>query len=1195
MAIFKGSKGSTGTFKQTPDNLRSNDTFEAVMGVAIGPLKGPTNGLKSLTIDGTAIENATGQMNLNDFVVNIGDGDPAQWPQKINLKLGAGAAPTQVGLSLTNPNVGTTPPTGPGPWVTKTLANTNADFIDIRFIAQQLFSQTKSGIFNATATIEIQLKPTSSTTWVNPTIGTPSGTYSPTGVTTGNSIKTLIPQSFYTSTGAWKAPVSNYQITGKTTSAAVYELRLGVPNEGVYANVAWDIRCRLIERETYDSDPNYEKRTISWESIAAVYGGVLGDHVDWRGVAWLQMYGKASDQLTGVPDVSGEWDTKIVSCPATVFNPTTRQYTGAVWDGSWQKAFTTDPAWIINDALSDSLSGVSLVAPGSYLNKWDALDCSKWCSALVSDGNGGTQPRYSMNLAINDPSKAEEFIRYLAGAVGGLAWDQGDGMWRMKMDKPDVPVDLFTLESVEGEFVYSNTDVDTRYNDITIKFKNADMMYRQDTVRLYDNASIAKIGRKPITIVAVGCTNRQEAMRRGLLRLRSTINETRIINFTTNRRGRNLEMLDMILVADGDLGDKTKRTTGRIVSISADRLTITVRDPMRLEIGVNYQLDFTVPYAGYAPDTTVQPSTPDWKKPTIVTQRAVTNASGARGNVTVITLDQALPADLPDNLSVALTATNLVTLPKTYRITNMVMNDDGERISISALEVDMGKWDAADNVSKSDTVFQDLRGAVPAPLPPTNGVFLSIVKVPIDQGYQTNLVANWVRPSGAFISGFQVGYRINGGAFKVANESTQESTYELVNPAAGSYQFEVRTLDRRGGVSAALTGTILLTQDQLSASDIKYADQKPIEFYKPAEPGATKGLGNELLAGMTAQQVVDSLNFNANSIAQEILRGDSLQGLIAARTLINGKDVGTVINDFKTQQTGVNSAYANTLSLLGASNSDGTAFLFNSNTAITENGMSVGQRLASTEATLGTQSGSISNLESVVIDKTGASVRSVFQLNSNGYISGIIQTNNGVGRSEVAFLADIFKVVSSAGGTPFTPFSIESGIVKMPNVEVGTIKIGAISSDSLALGAVTRPMYWQQSYGGVSGKTAFSAPSEGVWYEFGATGAKATTGPIVLPIGSSAQLSFQFNAQQQAGNPDVHRFRVKRVDGSGTTVYLASSPAVRLTNSIVVSSWTWMDVGVPAAGTYTYTIEFYRNPGEGIYWEAALSTVIYKR
>ena len=119
--MFAGAKGGSSSFKQTPDNLRSNDTFEAVLGVCAGPIKGPVRGLKSVKMDGTAIENESGQLNFQNFTTTFGDGDPLKFPQRVQLKLGAGAAPTQVGLSLPNAD-------GSNPiWITKTLANKGAD------------------------------------------------------------------------------------------------------------------------------------------------------------------------------------------------------------------------------------------------------------------------------------------------------------------------------------------------------------------------------------------------------------------------------------------------------------------------------------------------------------------------------------------------------------------------------------------------------------------------------------------------------------------------------------------------------------------------------------------------------------------------------------------------------------------------------------------------------------------------------------------------------------------------------------------------------------------------------------------------------------------------------------------------------------------------------------------------------------
>jgi predicted phage tail protein len=819
--MFIGSKGGgSASFKQTPDNLRSNDTFEGVLGLCVGPIKGPKRGLKSIKINDTALENASGQQNFEDFVATFGDGDPLKFPQKVQLKLGAGAAPSQVGITL-----------GTGVTVTRTLANINADFVDMRFIAQQLFRQDAKGQYNATATLKIEMKPVGSSTWINPTIGTPTYTYQEQGVTiAGMFARMLLPRDYFDGAGNYRPGPTNYAITGKTSSPAVYELRIGLPNDGAYANTAWDIRVTLIERDSYvggKDNADQEKRTITWESMAAVYGTQMGDHEDWRGLAWLQLYGKASDALTGVPEVTGEYDTKIVSVPpSNIFNPATRAYTAGVWDGSWVKAFTTDPAWVINDAISDSLSGLSLVARGSYLNKWDALELSKYCSELVPNGNGGTHPRYNMNLTVTEPQKAEEFIRYLAGAVGALAWDQGNGEWRVKVDKADNPVDLFTLDNIEGEFLYSHTDVDTRFNDITGKFKNAAMDYREDAVQLFDNTSIALIGRKPTTIALVGCTDRQEAMRRVKLRLRSTVNENRNVTFTLNRRGRNIEPLSTVLIADGDLGDLDKQTTGRIVALSADRKTVTLRDPVYLAPGIPYKLWFAQINPSYSPDRSTQPTDPNWKLPTVALSRTVTNAAGA--GIKVITLDTALPTDIDLNANVALEAPGLPTIPRLFRVISVMPQDDGERVSISAINIDTGKWSASDNVSKQDTVFQDLRGAVPPPETVNSAPLLSLVRILGDRSIQIGLQASWVRPAGAFISGFRVRYSVNGGAMQTAVDQQQTTTWELPDAPIGTYYVEVTTMDRRGGYSLPLTGTIDVTQsaiDELrNRVDAIYAD-----------------------------------------------------------------------------------------------------------------------------------------------------------------------------------------------------------------------------------------------------------------------------------------------------------------------------------------------------------------------------------
>jgi hypothetical protein len=821
--FFSGEKGSSSSFTQRPDTLRSNDVFEGVLGICAGPIKGLANGLKSLKINGTPVEDASGTANFKEMVVTISNGDPALHPQKIELALGSGGAPTTVNASLPNTN---TSGTVPGDWVSRSVTNLNAAFIDLRFVVSQLYTQDKEGVREATANLEIQMKPTGMTTWINPSLATPTSSYSASGITVAPGIAAHLLQENFTGGGSWVPEANNgyLDITGKTMSPYVKELRVMVPNTGAYANVGWDIRVRLREPANIDDDPNFTKRTISWESISAGYTTTLGDAPGWQGVATTRVYGKATDDFQGIPTYEGIYDTKLVSVPPSgVYNPTTRQYTGAFWDGSFSKAYTNDPAWVINDVLADGIFGISSLAPGSYLNKWDALEVSKWCSELVWDGDSGTHPRYSLNFRSEAPQKANEFVQYLAGAVGGFAWDNGNGEWRIKVDKPEAPSDIVTLETIEGEFSYSHTDISTRYNDITVVFQNEEMDFREDRVRVYDEESIELYGRKPTTIVGVGCTNRQEAVRRGHLRLRASKNETRMVNYVTNRRGRLLTPFCTILIADSDLGylipdgattsadvdPFNNRTTGRVTALDGPRTTLTLRDTVRLELGVTYVLHFAIPNPGYTPDATTQPSDPTWDQPTISLTRTIVNSSAQRGDTKTLYLGSALPAGTPEFLAVAIEASGLPAIPKLYRVLGLKIDEQSpERVAVSAIEVDPGKWAAADAATAGSVYYEAPDGVVPMPLLPSSGPMLSILRVPGDGPDIINLAVSWQRPASRFLSGFKVQYRVNDGPLIVAADNLQDTQFELVNPVQGKYTVEVLSRDRRGNYSAPLTDTI---------------------------------------------------------------------------------------------------------------------------------------------------------------------------------------------------------------------------------------------------------------------------------------------------------------------------------------------------------------------------------------------------
>ncbi len=800
----KGGKGGSASFRNRPDNLRSTDTFEALIGLCSGRIRGlAPGGLQNLYVDDVPIEDGSGNTTLKDFNAVLFNGDPAIL-QPVTLQLGGSSGAQNINLAVNNPNQNGQP----GEWRYGTVPQAGVDYIDIRLIVQSLFRQDKKGIYDATASLEVELQPSGSSQWINPLSSLSAPSYNQNGIKLTAGFTLYAPDNYWDTGTTWYDPApGQLRITGKTTQHYIKELRVAVPNTGAYANKTWQVRIRLRERDSYTNDQDQESRVIQWESVAGVNMAPIGDREEWRGLAYLQINGKASDQLSGVPTITGVYDlSEIRVPPASVWNSETRIYTGATWDGATEEVkWTQCPAFQMKDLIEDGVSGISALTPGSTLNKWDTLEASKWFAQRVPDGQGGTQPRYSMNYILDSALSVNDLMQYVAGAVGSYAWDEGDGSWRLVVEKPENATALFTKESIVGEFNYAHTDLDGRINDMIGVFRNEARGFEEDRVRVFDQNHIDNYGRRGSSIALVGCTNRQEALRRIKIRQLASLKETRQVTFVTNRQGNMVQPFSVILVADGDLASDTLiRTTGRLVGISSNELT--VRDTLRLEVGIAYKVHVTVPNPDYNPNSNAQPGSPDWRKPTITITRNITNTASARGDVKKLNIDAALPANTPANAQIALEAVGLPTLPKQYRVMAVEPQSD-ELVSITAIEIYTNKWNESDNVNEDEILAQRPNKVILPPLTPADGQMFSVKTFDGEFQQKRVLTVRWVRPGSIWVDGFKVEYNLNAGPWITLAEKTQDSYVELQQPQNGSYTFRITTIDRRGGVSQPLVGT----------------------------------------------------------------------------------------------------------------------------------------------------------------------------------------------------------------------------------------------------------------------------------------------------------------------------------------------------------------------------------------------------
>ena len=815
-----GSKGGGGgsSFVTKPDTLRSDDNFEILLGLGSGRWKGLTNGLQSLKLNGVTLENDDGSSNFEDVFMIFADGNPLE-DQLVNFQLGGGGNTQTINTQLVNT-------TGTGVWISGSVSTPNANYIDIRFLVSSLFYQDEKSIRENTANIEIEMRASGTSDWVNiftaPTSS--STTYDPNGYSyvddvSLSNLHIYLSQSMFNSNGTGFSASSNpnLTITGKTTSPYVKELRVAVPNTGAYANKTWEVRARLVELDTVDNDDIQERRVITLETIAAVITDQLGDDPEWDGLVWAQIHGKASDQFSGFPEITGVFDTKICQVPGpSVFDPDTRVYTQATWDGTYVEAFTTDPAWQIKEFVEDPEHGIAGLLPGATLDKWDALEASKYFSEQVPDGQGGTHPRFSMNLVINEAKDIDEMMSYLAGAVNSYTEDVGGGTWRFKVDKPENPVMLFTEDNVFGEFQYSHSDIDTRFNDWRGTFLDESLDYETNTVRVFDQADIDKNGIKFTEVALVGCTHPQEALRRLMFRLRVSLNEFRSVSFQTNRIGRLINPLDTILVADGSLNpDHLVKTTSRMKEHNGT--TVRLLRELRLETGVSYTVHFSTTDGG-------------------TISRTVNNTAQQRGDVLTLYIDSALPADVMAQGAVALEATGLAALPVAYRVLSIEKADDDEdAYTINAVQIDSGKWAAMDNVSQSDIYAQEAAPSIDSPTLPSGGP-VTLLNYSTDTQNKTILRVDWERPSSLFFDHYSIEQRLNDGPWITLSTDLRDSYIELQNPEDGTYDFKITAHDRRNLKSNPLV--VRTTVDSTAAPGASLAWSQIVDDGNKPEDGA---------------------------------------------------------------------------------------------------------------------------------------------------------------------------------------------------------------------------------------------------------------------------------------------------------------------------------------------------------------------
>jgi predicted phage tail protein len=565
-----GSSGGSSSATNTPDSLRSQDTFETIIALGEGPWEGLQNNANSFYIGDTQLVASDGTPNFLNFTLNFFEGDDSP-NYVITPALGGSSDSTSVGTALLYLDPCTRTTNG---------STSDFDYIDLRLDIEALYLENSNGTFANTLTLRVLLKPTNCNNWVDFTqlagmvaqfqYGSAQSA-TPRANGHGNLLSSVALQSRWDAAASALA-ISNFSIGGKTTSTYVRQMRFPI----LALDTSWDIQ---VTKLSVNSDGATIFTDTTWESFQQVQAGTY----TFPDTVCVQLYGQASSQFSSMPDFSGIYKMAIVKVP-TNYDPVARTYTG-VWDGTFKMAWTDNPAWCTYDLVTNTRYGLSRYTPIT-MDKWSVYEAGQWCDGPLADGSA----RYTFNTIISDARSVQEQIKYMAGSFNAVFYTDQNGTAYLAVDKDEQAVALFTRENIIDDFNYSFTDIASQYNDITVTFINPDLDWNEDQRLISNDTLIAQNGRIHYDFIAVGCTDAAEAIRRATYKMITATTETMLVSFRTNRQAQGLKPFDVILIGDDDLG---YGVTGRVSSFLGT--TIYLRDPIYLEAGGQYGIQFNMP------------------------------------------------------------------------------------------------------------------------------------------------------------------------------------------------------------------------------------------------------------------------------------------------------------------------------------------------------------------------------------------------------------------------------------------------------------------------------------------------------------------------------------------------------------------------------------------------------------------------
>ena len=451
-----GGGGGKGGGKQyipttATDGLNSNQYAKVIDLISEGEIQGLKDGLKSILINNTPLQNADGSLNFQDVSVYTTNGTQSQSALLFSNDI-ENEISVQTGVLNGFP-------------VIKSITRPNVDAARITISIPQLQSITDKGDING-AQVRLQI----------------AVQYN------GGGFSTVIDD------------------TPNGRTGDLYQ-----EDYIVNFNGARPVDIRVTRITADSSDPKLTN-AFSWSSYTEITYSKL--RYPNSALVGLRINAQQFNSIPTRSYLIRGIKVKIPN-NATVDQSNGRLIYSGTWNGVFgAAAWTTCPAMILYDLLTSTRYGFGDQIQATTLDKWSFYSASVYANELVADGFGGEEPRFSCNVNIQTQEDAFKLINDLCSVFRAQCY-WSTGSLTINQDKPADSAYLFTLANIaEGGFSYQSSSQKTRPTVAVVSYldlNTREIAYEATE----DTAAIAKYGVVTTQVSAFACTSRGQAARIG--------------------------------------------------------------------------------------------------------------------------------------------------------------------------------------------------------------------------------------------------------------------------------------------------------------------------------------------------------------------------------------------------------------------------------------------------------------------------------------------------------------------------------------------------------------------------------------------------------------------------------------------------------------------------------------------------------